>query len=224
MPGTIDAQTLVPPSSKTHRRLGLTLAAIQLAGVTFVILAALPYLALDQNQFDGYWPRRWWLVTHVVTGIVALLSGPVQLWLGLTDTRLALHRRLGIIYMASVSVSAATAYYLAFNTDFGWVFGAGLAGLATAWIVTTGMAFVAIRKHLYDQHKEWMIRSYVVTTAFVSFRLVFPVLQATGTGTVTEQLALASWVSWAVPLLVAEVILQGRKILASSQRSADGAR
>ena len=216
MPGTLDAPALAHAAPKTHRRLGITLAAILLAGVTFVILAALPYLALDQNQFQGYWPRRWWLLTHVVTGMVALLSGPVQLWLGLTDARPALHRRLGMTYMVSVSVSAATAYYLAFNTDNGLAFGAGLAGLATAWIITTGMAFVAIRKHLYDQHKEWMIRSYVVTTAFVTFRLIFPILQATGAGAVTEQLAVASWVCWAVPLLVTEALLQGRKILASS--------
>lgn len=216
MPGTIDAQTLAPTSRKTHRRLGISLVAVQLAAVTFVVVAALPYLALDQSQFAGYWPRRWWLLLHVVTGIVALLSGPMQLWLGITDTRPALHRRLGLTYVTCVAVSAATAYYLALNTDFGWAFGTGLAALATAWLITTGLALVAIRRHLYDQHKEWMIRSYVVTTAFVSFRLLFPVLQATGTGTVSEQLALASWVSWAVPLLVTEAILQGRKILTSA--------
>jgi hypothetical protein len=50
-------------------------------------------------------------------------------------------------------------YYLAFNTDFGIGFGGGLAALATAWLVTTGMAFIAIRKQVYDQHREWMIRS-----------------------------------------------------------------
>jgi len=216
MPGTIDTQTLAPTSRQTHRRLGVTLVAIQLAAVTFVVLAALPYLALDQSQFAGYWPRRWWLLLHVVTGIVALLSGPVQLWLGITDARPAFHRRLGLTYVTSVAVSAAAAYYLAINTDFGWAFGAGLAGLATAWVITTGLAVVAIRRHLYDQHKEWMIRSYVVTTAFVSFRLIFTVLQATGAGALNEQLALASWVCWAVPLLVTEAILQGRKIFAAA--------
>ena len=73
MPGTLDAPMLAQTSPKTHRRLGITLGAVLLAGVTFVILAALPYLALDQNQFQGYWPRRWWLLTHVVTGMVALM-------------------------------------------------------------------------------------------------------------------------------------------------------
>jgi hypothetical protein len=216
MPGTLDARTFAPPAPQTHRRLGVALGGILLAGVVFVVLAALPYFALDQSQFAGYWPRRWWLLLHVGTGIVALLSGPGQLWLGLTDTRPALHRRLGIIYMTSVAVSAAAAYYLALNTDNGWAFGTGLAGLATAWVITTGLAFVAIRRHLYDQHKEWMIRSYVVTTGFVTFRLLMPVLGAMGAGTLPEQLAVASWMCWAVPLLVTEAMLQGRKIFASS--------
>ena len=119
------------------------------------------------------WPRRWWLLVHIATGIVALLAGPVQLWLGLTDRRPCLHRRLGMMYVGAVAVSAAAGYYLAFRTSFGWVFGAGLAGLATAWILTTGLALAAIRRGRVEQHKEWMIRSYVMTTAFVTFRVLF---------------------------------------------------
>ena len=63
-----------------------------------------------------------------------------------------------------------------------------------------------------------MIRSYVVTTAFVSFRVLFEVLEAAGVGTIGERLAAAAWFCWAVPLLVTEVILQGRKIVAREQR------
>jgi hypothetical protein len=59
-----------------------------------------------------------------------------------------------------------------------------------------------------------MIRSYVVTTGFVTFRMVFPLLQTSGIGSLPEQLALAAWGCWAVPLLFTEAILQGRKILA----------
>jgi hypothetical protein len=89
-------------------------------------------------------------------------------------------------------------------------------GLGIAWIVTTGLALVSIRRRLIAQHKEWMIRSYVMTFAFVNFRIVAGILQAGGVGTLQEQLTLASWVCWAVPLLITEAILQGRKIFASN--------
>ena len=192
----------------------IVLTLVFLAGVLFIVQAAVPYFALDQRQFGVYWPRRWWLLAHVSMGMVALLSGPVQLWLGLSDQRPVLHRNLGFIYLSAVLLSSAAAYYLAFNTDFGVVFGSGLAGLATAWVLTTGLAFVAIQRQLYDQHKEWMIRSYVVTTAFVTFRAMFPVLQSSGIADLAAAAAMSAWGCWAVPLLICEAVLQGRKILA----------
>jgi hypothetical protein len=76
------------------------------------------------------------------------------------------------------------------------------------------MAFVAIKRQLYDQHKEWMIRSYVVTTAFVTFRIAFPVLQNSGLADMGAAAAVSAWGCWALPLLMTEVVLQGRKILA----------
>jgi uncharacterized membrane protein len=199
-------------SSRAHRRLLIALTLVTILAVVFIAAAALPYFRLDETQFRDYWPRRWWLLLHITTGMVALLAGPVQLWLGLTDRRPELHRRLGTVYLLAVAVSSIAAFYLAFHTSGGIAFGAGLGGLAIAWLVTSGMALAAIRRHLIDQHKEWMIRSYVVTTAFISFRVLFLVLQNTGTGTLQEQLAIASWFCWAVPLLVTEAWLQGRKI------------
>ena len=211
---TLESQLPAVSPARAHRTALVALSLVFLAGVVFVVVAALPYFALNEAQFDRYWTRRWWLLAHISTGMVALLSGPFQLWLGISDQRPGLHRRLGYIYMTAITLSAATAYYLASTTDLGLAFGSGLAGLATAWLITTGMAFTAIRRQLYDQHKEWMIRSYVVTTAFVAFRIVFPLLQTSGVGTVQEQLAVAAWGCWALPLVITEAVLQGRKILA----------
>jgi len=213
MTTTVEHLSPVKSPARAHRTALVVLTLVFLAGVLFIVQAAVPYFALDQKQFGVYWPRRWWLVAHIALGIVALLSGPLQLWLGLSDQRPELHRKLGFIYMAAVLLSGAAAYYLAFNTDFGVVFGAGLAGLATAWWLTTGMAFAAIKRQLYDQHKEWMIRSYVVTTAFVTFRAVFPLLQSSGVADQAAAAALSAWSCWAVPLMICEAVLQGRKIL-----------
>ncbi len=207
--------TAAPATRRFPARGVAGLLVVALIGLTFVVREALPYFRFTDVQFGRYLPHRAWLIVHIAAGIVALLSGPVQLWLGLTARSVQAHRRLGLVYIGSVAASALAGYYLAFNTTFGWVFGTGLAALATAWIVTTGLAFAAIRRHLYEQHKEWMIRSYVVTTAFVTFRLLFEVLGRIGIGTVGERLTAVAWLCWAVPLLVSEALLQGRKILAS---------
>jgi Predicted membrane protein (DUF2306) len=208
--------TIEVPASRapSFRGVLITLLAVTLIALAFIAFVALPYFRLDETQFRGYWPRRGWLLLHIATGIVALLTGPMQLWLGITNRRLAVHRRLGIAYMSSVVVSSVAAFYLAFHTDVGVVFGAGLTALAVAWLLATGMAYAAVRRHLMDQHKEWMIRSYVVTTAFVTFRILFLILESAGIGSLNERLTIASWFCWAVPLLFTEAWLQGRKILA----------
>ena len=204
-----------PAARRFPLRSTAVLSVVALIGLLFVVREALPYFKLTEVQYGRYWPHRSWLLVHITAGIVALLAGPVQLWLGLTDRSVKAHRRLGLVYIGSVVSGSVAGYYLAFNTTFGWVFGTGLACLATAWIVTTGLAFAAIRRHLYEQHKEWMIRSYVVTTAFVTFRLFFELLRWTAIGTIVERLTAMAWLSWAIPLLVTEAVLQGRKILAS---------
>ena len=47
-----------------------------------------------------------------------------------------------------------------------------------------------------------MIRSYVVTFAFVMFRILLRLLQAEHIGTFAEQVGVSAWFCWAVPLLI----------------------
>jgi hypothetical protein len=204
-------QAIARPST---RGITAVMSIAALSALTFFFVAAVPYFLSSEHGGFTYANRRGWLLMHIAGGAVALLTGPVQLWLGLADRGMGWHRRMGVIYMAAVAVSSIAAFYLAFNTEGGFGFGAGLVGLGIAWLSTTGLAFLAIRGGLYDVHKEWMIRSYVVTFGFVFFRMVFPALQALEIGTLQEQLSVAAWSCWAVPLLVTELVIQGRKILA----------
>jgi len=211
---TTDILDIPRPVVRARRRVAVLLALTALAAVVFVAGAAVPYFLSSSYGPPEYAPRRGWLLLHIVGGIVALLTGPVQLWLGLSDRGMEWHRRMGIGYMTAVGIGSVGAFYLATHTDFGWIFGAGLFGLGAAWVATTALAYLAIKRSLIDQHKEWMIRSYVVTFAFVTFRVMQPALQAAHIGTPLEQLAATAWACWAVPLLITELVIQGRKVLA----------
>jgi len=197
----------------------ITLAAI--AAVMFIVVAALPYRALlgspdaaksalQDFQFS-YYPKRAWLLTHIAGALIALLAGPVQLWLGLHNIKMATHRKLGLLYILGMTVGSVGAIGLSLQTDGGLVFGSGLFFLAVAWITTTSLAYVAIRKGLTDQHKEWTIRSYVVTFAFVTFRAGQLGLVARGVPLETA-IGIMAWACWSLPLLATEAILQARKI------------
>src|SRR5262249_54509820 len=212
-----------PNTSSTAPGIGtktlIGLAAI--AALVFIGLAALPYRAmlgseesarraLQDFQF-AYWPRRGWLLVHIAGGLVALLTGPVQLWLGLHDVKMHIHRGLGLIYIGSMAIGSVGAIGLAFQTDGGLVFGSGLFFLAIAWITTTSLAYVAIRKGLIDQHREWTIRSYVVTFAFVTFRFGQVAMTARGVDLATA-IGIMAWACWAIPLLATEAVIQGQKL------------
>jgi hypothetical protein len=50
----------------------------------------------------------------------------------------------------------------------------------------------------------------------VNFRIFAGIMQTAGVGTLVEQLSAASWFCWAIPLLITEVALQGKKVFKAS--------
>ena len=175
---------------------------------------ALKYLTPEPDRYGIYWDRHEWLYAHVLAGVVALLLGPGQFWLGLNRRTATVHRTMGVMYALSVGVGGAAAFYLAAHNDFSWVFGLGLASMAAVWIVSTALAVIAICLRQVEQHREWMVRSYTLTFGFVTFRVLYEVLDALELGTMVERMTAASWLAWAMPLFITEAILQGRKIFA----------
>ncbi len=203
------------PVRQTTVTFRVLLGAGGLAALAFFAIAVLPYANYRAEAFgpipELYWPRRHALLVHIAGGTVALLLGPVTLWLGETRRRLGLHRPLGFAYIGGVAVGTGAAVYLSLTTPVGWIFASGLFGLAVAWTITTGMAFMAIARRAITQHREWMIRSYVKTLAFVFFRAFAGGLESLGVGTPVERASAAAWFCWAVPLLLTEPVLQWRK-------------
>jgi hypothetical protein len=83
--------------------------------------------------------------------------------------------------------------------------------LCVAWVITTSMALLAIRRRNLPQHREWMMRSYAVTFAFVTFRFGVETLVSQGMATGDAQ-GIMAWACWAIPLLLLEPLLQYRRI------------
>lgn len=198
----------------------LAWAAIVAIAVAFVLKYVFHYyLNYNAAAFDPYWPRRAGLLLHITGGMVALLTAPWQFFTGLTGKRMNIHRYTGRIFLGGVTLGVTGATYLAFTTTFGWAFGFGILGLAAAWASTTAMAYYAIRKGQVEIHKEWMTRAYVVTFAFVTFRVFSdyaPTSHLKPPGDLSITLA---WVCWVVPLGITELILQLRRMGKASARA-----
>ncbi len=193
----------------TGRKILLLLAL--LGGLIFIIGFALPYILMDASKIERFPGREFWILTHVSTGIIALLVGPVQFWLAWKH-KILTHKKLGLVYLLAVGLSSLSSFYLAITTEVSWVFGMGLGGLGVAWVLTTGFAFAAIYKQKIVLHREWMTRSYIVTMGFVFFRIFVGVTSALEVGSLFERLEAASWFCWAYPLLIGEIFIQRKKL------------
>jgi uncharacterized membrane protein len=165
-----------------------------------------------QSYGNYFWPRASWLLPHVASGLVAILIGPMQFWSGMRRRHMRAHRIAGRVYVVTVVVGSIAALGMATRIDGGSAYSFGLGGLALAWITTTGMAFVAIRRRNIQQHRQWMVRSYVVTFAFVTFRLIDEAMGARHLMADEERSKVLAWACWALPLLVTEVVIQARAV------------
>ncbi len=116
---------------------------------------------------------------------------------------------MGRLYLGGVLVGSIASVYIGLEVA-PKAFGTALLYLALPWVVTTGMAYVSVMRRQFAAHREWMIRSYVVTFAFVVFRLLEDLNVYGGLGDETQSVMLA-WIAWTVPLLFTEVALQWRR-------------
>lgn len=192
-------------------------AIILAASLYFINDNAFHYFSFNKNAYNEYWPGfAPSLLIHIIAGMTALLIGPFQFIPAIRNNYPTVHRTMGKIYLCSIVIAGTASLYLSVGklliTDKAIVFGAGLAGLAFAWLLTSGMAYWAVHNKNFVQHREWMVRSFVVTCGFTSFRLIDKILVEQfhmDGGTAGELMA---WACWAFPLMITEVFLQAGKI------------
>lgn len=160
------------------------------------------------------------LTVHIVFGMIALLLGPLQFFSSIRKSRPHFHRLTGRIYLISILIGAACAIILAINHTIAiqkkLVAGTGLLGLAGAGLLTSGMALWAISNRNFVQHREWMVKSYVITCGFTFYRILFVMTKSyiplNNIDYAKEASGIMAWSCWAIPLLITEAVLQARKI------------
>jgi hypothetical protein len=201
-------------SAQTQRQLDLAArfpAAVFIAALVTALpvwwLIAIPILTAGAAPFARHAAHLPWTYLHAAAGTMMLFTGAGALWIGWTRRQFRFHRWIGGTYLLTGLATATAALALNIrnvhnDANSAWATGA----LAAAWLVTAAMAFRAIRNRRIDSHRDWVIRSYVLTWSFVFCRglayLPFK-LDAEAQGA-------ALWLTWIVPLLLCEVALQWR--------------
>jgi uncharacterized membrane protein len=119
----------------------------------------------------------WLIIPHAVGGITALLSGPLQFSSRLRRRNPKFHRVLGRVYVLSVLVAAPLGIVMSNHRHDPRAIHFVAANIVQAgtWLIVTIAAFLTARNRYFQQHREWMVRSYAVTFTFVGTRVLQPI-------------------------------------------------
>ena len=182
---------------------------------TLIGLASLRY-ALPHIPFPVPSPnlalRRPWLVTHAVAASIALLVGPWQFLKGPRNSRSRWHRRIGWVYIFAVLAGWVSSIPVAMHAQAGPVSQAGFLALGAAWITTTSLGLLAAINRQFQRHRRWMTRSYAVTAAAITLRIMLPTSLLLGVPFKYAYPAIA-WACWLTNLCIAEYILNDRIVV-----------
>ena len=197
---------------------GLSIAAGGSIILYYLWIRGFIYLNFSQEVYtDYFWYRAPWLLVHVICGLIATLVGPLQFVKAFRKRYLKVHRALGVAYLVSIAISTFVSFYLASTAQLGIVYATGLRMLGIVWFITTAMAYLAIVRRNLKMHNEWMIKSYVLTLSFVSFRFVEDLLAAMDISSFVDRKVLLAWGSWVIPFFLTVVILQLIRLFKTSK-------
>jgi hypothetical protein len=159
------------------------------------------------------------LYFHVVGALAVILAGAGALYIGWTKKAFKRHKWFGYTYLGLGSVMALSALELSIEAPHeprSLYVATGT--LALVWLAVAAIAYRAARNRRFLVHRDWMIRSYVLTWTFVGCRIATNVDIFPGLG--SEGVTAAIWVNWTVPFVICEVALQWS---AGSKATASGA-
>src|SRR5215467_12437239 len=112
------------------------------------------------------------------------------------------------------SFVASSALYMGMHPRLrGIVYGFGLFLNGVFYLAAASIAYYAIRLGNVQVHKDWMIRTYILACAGIVGDRIVPdmtfVARRIGIDALND---ISGWANWAVPLMIAEIILQLRRL------------
>ncbi|MFI9273533.1 DUF2306 domain-containing protein [Kitasatospora sp. NPDC052896] len=178
---------------------------------TVTALVASRYFTLDPATFlpqqrAVYLAHLAPLLLHIGGGVLALSLGPWQFSHRLRTRSPAVHRAIGRVYLVGVLAAGIGGLLLAPEGLVGPIAPLGFSALAVLLLGTSTAAYVTIRRRSVVRHQIWMIRSFALIFAAVTFRLWLTVLPAVGLP-FDQAYGSGAWTSWLINLLVAERLI-----------------
>lgn len=185
--------------------LAIKLVAIALSYFSFV--SDYKFLKLKQDLLHNLtWKVAFYL--HLIGGAAAVLSGTALFFTDWIKPSSKIHKILGKIYFISIMfIGGPTGLYLGFYAEAGYLATIGFIGMSTAWMVPTFMSVYKVTNGDVEGHHKWMIRSYAMTLAGVTLRIMTPFgIHALGWSYDTT-FVITAYLPWMLNLGIAEMVI-----------------
>jgi hypothetical protein len=174
---------------------------------------------LPRTPFPALLPifasHRVLLTIHASCAGVALVLGPFLIGGGFQERWRGAHRKAGWVYAIAVCIGGIAAIPLAIHAAFGTTAASGFFILAVSWITVTATARMAWKRR-FERHRIWMLRSYALTAAAITLRLLLPASGLLGVAAGPSYRA-AAWMCWLINLTAIETYLHFRPMLPSQR-------
>jgi hypothetical protein len=151
------------------------------------------------------------LMIHASASGIALLIGPLQFLEPLRRRARTAHHLIGRTYLIACMVGGISGGLLAPFTAAGPIAASGFLVLALLWLWVNALGWrAAAVKRDYDEHKNWMVRSFALTFAAVTLRLYLIPPQIAGIDFVAAYQWIA-WLAWVPNIAIAEWWIASRR-------------
>ncbi len=113
---------------------------------------------------------------HLAGGAVAVLMGTALFFTKWIKPSSRTHKIMGKIYFIAIMFfGGPTGLYLGFYAEAGYLATIGFIGMSVAWMLPTFISVYKVSKGDVHGHYKWMIRSYSMTLAGVTLRIMTPI-------------------------------------------------
>lgn len=197
------------------RRAGAVHPAWYLFWLTFLLTCLwFLYESATTDHFEEmqagatFWNRFVWYFGHALIASPVLLIAPLQFMPGLRQSRPAVHRWLGRVFLANCMIAALLGVYLG-STIYLPGSRVPLSLLGSLWFFFAAVAWQAARRRDFVNHRKFAIRAFALGAAFVWVRIISRMQEDIFSFMPTEDLqeTTKEWLTLFLPILVTELWL-----------------
>lgn len=170
------------------------------------------FLMIKQTEVEQRPEYLYFFYTHVYTSIFVLLSGFLAI-LRKDFGWKSFHRNMGKVYIFLILILAApSGIYMGFFANGGIFSKISFVILGFLWWFSTSSAYQLARQKKFNDHKQWMWRSFAFTLSAITLRMWKVIIVYLFHPNPMDVYQIIAWLGWIPNILIIEYLITKKQI------------